>query len=168
MRILVISHLFPNTKNRNYGIFMARQLEEISKQGMDIVVIVPMVWAPSILRKFKKWKDYDHNAQLLKFKGLTTYPMSYLRITGNWFYRWNGLSVFLEIPTYLTPEFTTGMRELEDFYLRFENEIVILQFFGFLLNVFILYELRRKILANLKMNYEFVSGRFLRKEMEAS
>ncbi len=97
MKILVISHLFPSTKNRNYGIFMARQLEEMAKQGMDISVIVPMVWTPSILRKFRKWKNYDHNAPVLNFKGLTTYQVSYVRITGNWFYRWNGLSIFWAI-----------------------------------------------------------------------
>jgi len=97
MKILVISHLFPNAKNRNSGIFVARQLEEMGKQGMDISVIVPMVWTPSILRKFKRWKDYDHNAPLLNFKSVKTYAVPYLRITGNWFYRWSGLSVFWAI-----------------------------------------------------------------------
>ena len=94
MKILVVSHLFPNENNPNYGIFMARQVEEMARQGMDITVIVPMVWAPPILTRFKRWKSYDHNVKISRFEGLKTVAAPYLRITGNWFYQWNGLFVY--------------------------------------------------------------------------
>jgi len=97
MKILVISHLFPNKKNKNYGIFMARQLVEMAKQGMDITVIVPTVWTPPVLTYFNKWKDYDHNVKLWEFDGLKAISSPYLRITGNWFFRWVGLSAFLSL-----------------------------------------------------------------------
>ncbi|HPG41407.1 MAG TPA: glycosyltransferase [bacterium] len=97
MKILVISHLFPNTENKNYGIFMARQLIEMARQGMEITVIVPTIWTPPFMRIFKKWRNYDHDVPLCQFPGLNAIPVPYLRITGNWFYRWAGKSMFLAL-----------------------------------------------------------------------
>ncbi|MBN2412658.1 glycosyltransferase [candidate division KSB1 bacterium] len=97
MKILVISHLFPNAGNKNYGIFFASYLIEMEKQGMDITVIVPTVWTPFFLKYFKKWKEYNHNIKLINFKGIKTVTTPYLRITGNWFFRWAGLSAFLSL-----------------------------------------------------------------------
>jgi len=94
MKILFISHLFPNAGNRNYGIFFAQYLIEMEKQGVDITVLVPTVWTPFFLKYFKKWKNYDHNVKLNDFKGIKAVASPYLRITGNWFFRWAGLSVF--------------------------------------------------------------------------
>jgi len=97
MKILVISHLFPNQVDRNYGIFMARQLVEMARQGEQITVIVPTIWTPSFLRIFKKWRNYNHEVSLCQFDGLHVISAPYLRITGNWFYRWAGLSMFLAL-----------------------------------------------------------------------
>ncbi len=97
MKILVISHLFPNQVDRNYGVFMARQLVEMVRQGEEISVIVPTIWTPSFLRIFKKWRNYNHEVSLCQFDGLQVISAPYLRITGNWFYRWAGFSMFLAL-----------------------------------------------------------------------
>ncbi|MCE5340423.1 MAG: glycosyltransferase [Planctomycetaceae bacterium] len=95
MKILVISHLFPNQKNKNYGIFAARQIHAISKVAGDVTVIVPVVKIPGFLRRFKKWSNYESNADLCNFEGLEAHSVPYIRLTGNWFCRWAGFSVYL-------------------------------------------------------------------------
>lgn len=94
MKILAISHLFPNLKEKRYGIFVARQLSEISRLGAEITVIVPRVWCPSLLRHFDRWKNYGHNCPLCKFDGLETISVPYLRPPGNFYNRWSGLAAF--------------------------------------------------------------------------
>ena len=94
MRILAISHLFPNLKEKRYGIFVARQLSEISRLGAEITVIVPRVWCPGLLRHFDRWKKYDHNSPLCQFEGLEATSIPYLRLPGNFYNRWSGLAAF--------------------------------------------------------------------------
>jgi teichuronic acid biosynthesis glycosyltransferase TuaC len=95
MKILAISHLFPRINNTAYGIYVARQMVAMSKLGADITLLVPRVWAPPLLKKFKRWSNYDHQAKLCKYESLKIISVPYLRVTGNWFNRWAGLSVFL-------------------------------------------------------------------------
>ena len=94
MKILAISHLFPNLKEKRYGIFVARQLSEMSKLGAEITVIVPRVWCPELLRHFDKWKNYYHKCPLCRFEGIETFSVPYLRLPGNFYNRWSGLAAF--------------------------------------------------------------------------
>jgi teichuronic acid biosynthesis glycosyltransferase TuaC len=94
VRILAISHLFPNLKEKRYGIFVARQLSEISRLGAEITVIVPRVWCPGLLRHFERWKNYDHKPPLCRFEGIDTLSIPYLRLPGNFYNRWSGLAAF--------------------------------------------------------------------------
>lgn len=94
MRILAISHLFPNLKEKRYGIFVARQLSEIHRLGAEIAVIVPRVWCPSLARHFNRWKNQNHKSPLCRFEGIETISLPYLRLPGNFYNRWSGLSVF--------------------------------------------------------------------------
>jgi glycosyltransferase involved in cell wall biosynthesis len=94
MRILAISHLFPNLKETRYGIFVARQLSEIHRLGAEITVIVPRVWCPGFLRYFDRWKNHDHKCPLRRFEGIETFSVPYLRPPGNFYNRWSGLAAF--------------------------------------------------------------------------
>ncbi|MFC1604487.1 glycosyltransferase [Planctomycetota bacterium] len=94
MRILAISHLFPNLKEKRYGIFVARQLSEIRKLGAEITVIVPRVWCPGLARHFDRWKNQDHKCTLCRFEGIETISVPYLRLPGNFYNRWSGLAAF--------------------------------------------------------------------------
>ncbi len=93
MRILAITHNFPNEGNRNHGIFAARQLLEMKNQGADITVLVPLVWCPGFLRNFKRWRIYNHNWKC-EYKSIKALSIPYLRLPGRWFYPWAGRSVF--------------------------------------------------------------------------
>jgi teichuronic acid biosynthesis glycosyltransferase TuaC len=94
VKILAISHLFPNLKEKRYGIFVARQLSEISRLGAEITVIVPRIWCPGLLRHFDRWKNYDHNCPLCRFEGIETISVPYLRLPGNFYNRWSGPVAF--------------------------------------------------------------------------
>jgi hypothetical protein len=92
VRILAISHLFPNLKEKRYGIFVARQLSEIRRLGAEITVIVPRVWCPGLLRHFDRWKNHDHKSPLCRFEGIETFIVPYLRLPRNFYNRWSGLA----------------------------------------------------------------------------
>jgi glycosyltransferase involved in cell wall biosynthesis len=94
IRILAISHLFPHEGERRYGVFTALQLAAMAKLGADITVLVPRVWVPNFLRRFKKWAKYSYGFALCEYEGLKTVAAAYPRITGNWWYRWDGVSVY--------------------------------------------------------------------------
>jgi teichuronic acid biosynthesis glycosyltransferase TuaC len=94
VRILAISHLFPNHKEKRYGIFVARQLSELNRLGAEIFVIVPRVWCPALLRRFNRWKNQDHKCPLRRFEGIETISVPYLRLPGNFYNRWSGLAAF--------------------------------------------------------------------------
>jgi glycosyltransferase involved in cell wall biosynthesis len=94
VRILAISHLYPNLKEKRYGIFVARQLSEISRLGAEITVIVPRVWCPGFLRHFDRWNNYDYKCPLCRFEGIETISIPYLRLPGNFYNRWSGLAAF--------------------------------------------------------------------------
>lgn len=94
VKILAISHLFPHFKEPRYGIFVARQLSEISRLGADIKLIVPRVWCPKFLRCFERWKNHDHKCPLCRYDGIETFSIPYLRPPGNFYNRWSGLVAF--------------------------------------------------------------------------
>lgn len=94
MRLLAISHLFPNSAEPRYGIFAARQLSEMARLGAEIVTVVPRVWCPSFLRRFERWRDQDHSSPLCAVEGLETISIPYVRPPGNWYNRWSGLATF--------------------------------------------------------------------------
>jgi len=96
MKILAITHLFPSQGNRMNGIFAARQLVEMKKQGADITLFVPMVWCPGFLRRFKRWQAYNHRWKC-EYDGIEAITSPYLRMPGKWFRPWADYSVFCAI-----------------------------------------------------------------------
>lgn len=59
MRILVISHMFPNAMNQVYGIFVANQVQELLNLGHEVKVISPVPWSGKIIKwAGEKWQNY--------------------------------------------------------------------------------------------------------------
>jgi teichuronic acid biosynthesis glycosyltransferase TuaC len=96
MRILAITHLFPNNASRYAGIFAARQFAALSRCGADVQVVYATIKVPRVLGLFrKKWKDYDKNHKPESLDGLNVSRVSYVRIEkGEWSCRWEGLALF--------------------------------------------------------------------------
>ncbi len=58
MRALVISHLYPRPSAPDTGIFVARQVEELRKLGVEVDVVSPRAFDPRKLRdEPRKWKE---------------------------------------------------------------------------------------------------------------
>jgi glycosyltransferase involved in cell wall biosynthesis len=93
VRILAITHNFPNEGNREHGIFAARQLVEMKKQGADITVLTPVVWCPGFLRNFKRWRNYNHHWKC-EYGAIQAITAAYLRLPGKWYRWWAERSVF--------------------------------------------------------------------------
>jgi glycosyltransferase involved in cell wall biosynthesis len=96
VRILAISHLFPNVGNKHFGIFSARQFTAMQDLGAEVVVFVPTVWVPGPLTYFRRsWRDSHAQRSLVEYAGLETHLVPYLRLTrGFWSCRWEGLCVY--------------------------------------------------------------------------
>jgi len=84
MKILAITHLFPNEGNNNDGIFAARQLLEMRTQGADVTVLVPLVWCPAFLRNLERWRIYNHNWKC-RYRGIEAVTVPYFRLPGKWY-----------------------------------------------------------------------------------
>lgn len=62
MRVLILSHLFPNSRDPSYGIFVLEQLKILRSMGVDATVISPVPWVPRVLR---------HLARAQKYRGIS-------------------------------------------------------------------------------------------------
>ena len=58
MRILVISHLFPNACDPIAGIFVLEQVKALRKRGLDVIVLSPIPWAPRFLAFMPRVRKY--------------------------------------------------------------------------------------------------------------
>lgn len=97
VRILAISNLFPRTNNTRHGIFVARELAEMSRLGAQIHVLVPAVLCPKWLTRLKRWKKYTGEAETEPYLGLSVQGVPYVHFPGKWFNRWSGWSAFLSL-----------------------------------------------------------------------
>jgi glycosyltransferase involved in cell wall biosynthesis len=94
MKILAMTHNFPNEGNPNHGIFAARQLAEMKRRGAEITVLVPIVWRPPLLGHFRRWAIYDHR-WTHQYRDIQAVTVPYLRPPGAWFLSWEAYAVYL-------------------------------------------------------------------------
>ena len=93
MRILVITHNFPNEGNPNHGIFAARQIEEMIRQGNDVTVLAPVVWRPPFAGWFKRWETYNHK-WMLSYNNINAISVPFLRLPGRWFRNYESKTLY--------------------------------------------------------------------------
>ncbi len=94
MRILLVSHMYPNSFNPVAGIFVRQQAEALQALGIELIVISPVPWAPGPLRLHPKWARYaeipleeDVNGIHVFHPRVPEFPRSYgLRFSG-WLYQ---------------------------------------------------------------------------------
>ncbi|HEX7455999.1 MAG TPA: glycosyltransferase family 4 protein [Candidatus Nanoarchaeia archaeon] len=58
MKLLVLSHMFPNRHAPFFGVFVCEQLKALDRLGVSARVISPVPFSPRILWFNKKWKNY--------------------------------------------------------------------------------------------------------------
>ena len=85
MRILIISHLFPNNKNLQFGRFVKKQIDAISSTDISIFLTIPIPYSNYVLSKLSnKWKNY-YQLEALTDKRYPSKYIKYLRLPGAWF-----------------------------------------------------------------------------------
>ena len=94
LRILILSHLYPNTVNPVYGIFVHEQVQELVRQGCEVRVVSPVPWSPVPVRWLRgKWGGYARISLRTVRDGVevshpryVSFPKAYFFKHSGWFY----------------------------------------------------------------------------------
>jgi len=90
-KILILSHMYPNSINPTYGIFVHEQVRELIKQRYKVRVISPVPWAPIPVRWIKKkWHQYAQVPQKEIKEGCEVYHPRYLSFPNSHFVEMSG------------------------------------------------------------------------------
>jgi glycosyltransferase involved in cell wall biosynthesis len=58
MRVLILSHMYPNSVSSLGGIFVRQQAVALMQQGIDVRVVAPVPWVPGFMSGRGKWGGY--------------------------------------------------------------------------------------------------------------
>lgn len=58
MRVLVLSHMYPNAVSPLAGIFVRQQVRALAHLGVDVNVVAPVPWVPGFMTGRGKWGGY--------------------------------------------------------------------------------------------------------------
>ncbi|KUO72799.1 MAG: glycosyl transferase family 1 [Desulfosporosinus sp. BRH_c37] len=58
MRVLMLSHMYPNAVSPLAGIFVRQQAVALARLGVEINVVAPVPWVPSFMVRRGKWGEY--------------------------------------------------------------------------------------------------------------
>ncbi len=72
MRVLIISHMFPNEQNPIGGMFVAEQVRALAKY-CDLTVISPIPWAPPLRRISSYYHSYSTVPRESRFESISVY-----------------------------------------------------------------------------------------------
>lgn len=94
MKVLVLSHMYPNNQFSINGIFVHQQVKALKKQGCEVKVISPIPLAIFPLNLIsKKWERYHKVQMHVQMDGIDIYhpryillPRNYLFHRSGWFY----------------------------------------------------------------------------------
>ena len=92
MKILVISHMFPNEKDHITGIFVKEPVKELINKGHEVTVIAPVPYAPNI----GKWKKYNLPLETT-LEGIKVYYPRYLFLPKGKLLHLSGFFMYLGI-----------------------------------------------------------------------
>ncbi len=98
MKLLAISHLFPNPEFPMFGVFVLRQLERLTELGVEVRIISPIPFTPRILAKANpKWQAYHNIPAYNQIGNIHILHPRYLRPPGRWFRPFSGASMYASI-----------------------------------------------------------------------
>lgn len=98
MRILIISHMYPNTSNRVAGNFVHEQVKELITNGHDVTVISPTPYTPLPFRFLKKrWKKIAEIPKKEIYEGVEIYFPRYVLFPKLIFENLSGIFMYLGI-----------------------------------------------------------------------
>ncbi len=93
LRVLAISHMFPAVRSERHGIFICREAQHLRRYGVECSFLVGRPWTPWPLHHFGRWSDYGPANPLVAPDGLQARRVSYARLPGLGFRRYEGRSL---------------------------------------------------------------------------
>ncbi len=98
MKLLILSHMYPNAMNLANGIFVHEQTQELVRQGCEVKVISPVPWSPAPIRWLKdKWGAYAKIPLQTTRDGIEVYHPRYVSFPRAYFFEYSGWLYYLGI-----------------------------------------------------------------------
>jgi len=95
MKVLVISHMYPSTFSKVYGIFVHKQVKALVNKGVKVKVVSPIPWTPFPINCLsKKWNRYSKISQKMIYEGIEIYYPRYLVFPKTLFFASSGERMF--------------------------------------------------------------------------
>ena len=73
MRVLILSHMYPNAVSPLAGIFVRQQAAALAQIGVEVKVVAPVPWVPALLSGRGKWGGYPSVPHLEQEDGFPVY-----------------------------------------------------------------------------------------------
>ncbi|MFW6030035.1 MAG: glycosyltransferase [Halanaerobiales bacterium] len=97
MKVLILSHLYPNKTNPSYGIFVHQQVKKLVELGIEVKVIAPVPYSPGILHFYDKWRDYGSIPDRENIEGIEVYHPRYIALPRQIFFDLSGYNYYYGI-----------------------------------------------------------------------
>jgi teichuronic acid biosynthesis glycosyltransferase TuaC len=95
MRVLVISHMYPKPYNEVYGIFVHEQVKALTNKSIEVKVVSPTPWSPTLLCSISsKWKGYKNVPHYLEWEGIPVWYPRYLAFPKGYLFASSGQRMF--------------------------------------------------------------------------
>lgn len=86
MKVLVLSHMYPNPVNQHAGIFVHNQCKALIQAGIEVRVVTPIPSFPL----YHKWKDYKQLPKETELEGVPVHYIPTLMFPGGFFFSMYG------------------------------------------------------------------------------
>ena len=97
MKVLILSHMYPNKSNPVCGIFIHNHAKALFKAGCEVEVVSPIPFSPRILWFNTKWKKYGDVPRFDIIDKIPVYYPRYIRLPGKWFHCFSSYTMYFGI-----------------------------------------------------------------------
>lgn len=101
LRVLVLSHLYPNNQDAIRGIFAHQHFKQVRQEGAELLVVSPVPYSPRLLWFRKKWRSYGRVWKKNVFDEIEVHYPRFVRLPGLHFHALAGFSLYYSIKFYI-------------------------------------------------------------------
>lgn len=98
MRVLVLSHMYPNIANPISGIFVHEQVQALTRAGCEVKVVAPLPWVPPAMGMInEKWRKYKETPKNEMIGNIEVYRPAYFDLPRNYLFEYSGWTYYFGI-----------------------------------------------------------------------
>lgn len=109
MRVLILSHMYPNAVSPLGGIFVRQQAVALKRLGVEINVVAPVPWVPGFMVGRGKWGGYPSVPCLEQPDGFPVYHPRVLEFPRSLFFEYYPQTFALGIQRVFTEQIARGV-----------------------------------------------------------